>query len=634
VTTESEKIINQDAAATKAVVEEVDSLNELAEKQFDTEASLSYETAKKSSEKSIEGNYAFGEAQALMLQGMALSKLRQYADALATYKASLNKFEKLKNQEAKGILHHKLGNTYFYLGKYTDAISHYENATDIKMLVDDVSGAAAIYSNLGSIYGLLGDYSLGLKSIMKALKIFEQNNDLPKIAAACTNIGLTYNDLHLYDEALKMYDRALKIRLQLNDQTEVSNLWGNIGVAYHYLGKYPEAKEMHEQALNLQRQIGDKSKIAVSLSNLADVYKSLKKYSVALDYYSKALLIFEELTDKREMVLTYYNIGELHFLINEYEDAGVYLNKAISIAEETGLKDHLRETYVIMAQIHAINKNFEEAYNLNFRVIELDKEISSNETSRAVAKISMQHEIEQKERENELERIRNVELTKAYQFLDEEKKNSEKLLLNILPYEIAEELKQKGEATAKFYDNVTVLFTDFKDFTTISEKLSPQELVNELHECFKGFDEIIAKYNIEKIKTVGDAYLAVSGLPSPNLNHATDILHAAIEIRDFMEKREAINSDIGKESFQVRIGIHSGHVVAGIVGVTKFAFDIWGDAVNTAARMEQNSEVGKINVSQASYDIVNAQNNNTFSFEYRGEINAKNKGNLKMYFLK
>jgi class 3 adenylate cyclase len=170
------------------------------------------------------------------------------------------------------------------------------------------------------------------------------------------------------------------------------------------------------------------------------------------------------------------------------------------------------------------------------------------------------------------------------------------------------------------------MFTDFVNFTQASEKMNPQQLIDELHTCFKAFDEIIGKYNIEKIKTIGDAYLAVSGLPVPDALHAEHIVSAAIEIREFMRSRQ---QQMGDNTFQVRIGIHSGSVVAGIVGVIKFAYDIWGDAVNIAARMEQSSEAGKINISAPTYELVKDK----FLCTYRGKIEAKNKGEIDMYFI-
>ena len=222
---------------------------------------------------------------------------------------------------------------------------------------------------------------------------------------------------------------------------------------------------------------------------------------------------------------------------------------------------------------------------------------------------------------------RNYSSEKKYNAaLSREKQRSEDLLLNILPAEVAEELKDNGVAAARHFENVTVLFTDFVNFTHASERMSPQQLIDELHFCFKAFDGIIGKHNIEKIKTIGDSYLAVSGLPAANANHAENVIDAALEINTFMNQRR---QEIGEAAFEMRTGIHSGSVVAGIVGVKKFSYDIWGDTVNTAARMEQTSEPGKINISQTTYELVK----NKFRCTYRGEVEAKNKGLLKMYFV-
>lgn len=210
--------------------------------------------------------------------------------------------------------------------------------------------------------------------------------------------------------------------------------------------------------------------------------------------------------------------------------------------------------------------------------------------------------------------------------LEEEMKKSDDLLLNILPSEIADELKQTGKSEARSYDNVSVLFTDFADFTEMSQKLSPQELIDELHICFKAFDEITVKHGVEKIKTVGDAYIAVAGLPVPNSEHAAMILNVALEVQEFMLQRKI---EFGDKTFNIRIGVHTGSVISGIVGVKKFAFDIWGDAVNTAARMEQNSELMKINVSASTYELIKDQ----FECTARGKIEAKGKGEMEMYFV-
>jgi adenylate cyclase len=200
------------------------------------------------------------------------------------------------------------------------------------------------------------------------------------------------------------------------------------------------------------------------------------------------------------------------------------------------------------------------------------------------------------------------------------------LLLNILPEEIATELKTNGKAVARHFDDVTVMFTDFKDFTSIAEKLSPAELVEAIDTCFNAFDEIISKYSMEKIKTIGDSYMAASGLPVSSATHAVDMVSAAQEILSFM-KQYAVDEKLG--AFEIRIGIHSGPVVAGIVGSTKFAYDIWGDTVNIASRMETASEPGKINISGSTYALVKDH----FTSSYRGKLDVKNRGAIDMYFV-
>ncbi len=206
---------------------------------------------------------------------------------------------------------------------------------------------------------------------------------------------------------------------------------------------------------------------------------------------------------------------------------------------------------------------------------------------------------------------------------------SDELLLNILPYTIAEELKLKGNAESKLIDMVTVLFTDFKGFTQLSEQFTPQELVAEINECFSAFDKIMIKYNVEKIKTIGDAYMAAGGLPTSNQTHAEDVICAALEIQQYMSDYKKARQEAGKLFFEIRIGIHSGPVVAGIVGIKKFAYDIWGDTVNIASRMESSGEVGKVNVSETTYELTREN----FNFEYRGKVAAKGKGEISMFFV-
>jgi class 3 adenylate cyclase len=222
-----------------------------------------------------------------------------------------------------------------------------------------------------------------------------------------------------------------------------------------------------------------------------------------------------------------------------------------------------------------------------------------------------------------------IELSGAQQALETEKRKSDELLLNILPAKIASELKERNEVEPRYYDAVTIMFTDFKGFTRLAEASEPRALINDLSQYFSAFDEIIERHNLEKLKTIGDAYMCAGGLPEENRTHPVDACLAALEIQEFMARVNRQREKMRMPPWELRIGLHTGPVMAGVVGKKKFTYDIWGDAVNVAARMESSGEAGRISLSESIYQRVK----NQFECEHRGEVDVKNKGLLDMYFL-
>jgi class 3 adenylate cyclase len=222
-----------------------------------------------------------------------------------------------------------------------------------------------------------------------------------------------------------------------------------------------------------------------------------------------------------------------------------------------------------------------------------------------------------------------IALLQANEALANEKSQSDKLLRNILPDEVADELKTTGRANAKHYPKVSVLFTDFKGFTVRSASMSPEEVIEELNKCFSAFDAIVEKYNLEKIKTIGDAYMCAGGLPVANETNPVDAIRAGLAMQEYMTayKNECIAK--GEPFYECRLGINTGEVVAGVVGTKKFAYDIWGDTVNTASRAESSGAVGLVNITETTYELVK----DIFTCEYRGDIEVKGKGLMKMYFV-
>ena len=221
------------------------------------------------------------------------------------------------------------------------------------------------------------------------------------------------------------------------------------------------------------------------------------------------------------------------------------------------------------------------------------------------------------------------ESRKARRTITEEKALSERLLLNILPMQIAEELKSNNQVFPRRFDCTSVLFTDFKGFTSIAESLSPEDLVTELDYCFSYFDAVTERNNLEKLKTIGDSFMCAGGLPNPNNTHAIDCILSALEIQSFMTQTQVLKAQRNLPFWELRLGIHSGPIVAGVIGEKKFAYDIWGDTVNTASRTESSGLPGKINVTKSTYELAK----DFFQFEHRGAIAIKNKKPVEMYFV-
>ncbi len=230
--------------------------------------------------------------------------------------------------------------------------------------------------------------------------------------------------------------------------------------------------------------------------------------------------------------------------------------------------------------------------------------------------------------------IRNAnsfeELNLLYSEIEKEKQKSEKLLLNILPAQIAEELKRTGRVKPVYYPSASVLFTDFENFSKVAELMNPEDLVKELDYCFSYFDRVIEKYNLEKLKTIGDSYMCCGGIPQTNQTHPLDSIMAALEIQKFMAFRKIKKSKQNLPYWDIRIGIHSGSLLSGVIGKKKFVYDVWGDTVNLASRMESSGVAGQINISQATFELVK----DSFEVEHRGKILAKNIGEVDMYLIK
>ncbi|MCW3123925.1 MAG: hypothetical protein JWQ38_3417 [Flavipsychrobacter sp.] len=430
-------------------------------------------------------------------------------------------------------------------------------------------------------------------------------------------------------------------------------IYNSLGLCYRKTGKYDSAEFYLRKVYNEAIQRGDTIWLGIAGGNIGITYYLQKRYAEAIPLLEKDIEVGLSHHVIQNAAGSMCTLASIYFANNEPDKCEATVLKALSICESKPFWPNYNlaeQMFTLLYKVYAAKNDMRRAYLYADSAIMAKDSVAARLNSLNLTKAQEKSAFDQQKIEAEKLEISQIALAKKrneniffiagivimlvviiiiirnYRLLSAEKHKSEELLLNILPAEVAEELKEKGAANAQQYDDVTVLFTDFVNFTEAGERMTPQQLVNELDTCFKAFDGILGKYNIEKIKTVGDAYLAVSGLPSANVNHATDVVSAAIEIKNYMHHRK---EQLGDTTFGIRIGIHSGSVVAGIVGVKKFAYDIWGDTVNTAARMEQNSRDGKINISEATYTLVKDK----YECEHRGKIEVKNKGVIDMYYI-
>ncbi|MBL4587555.1 MAG: tetratricopeptide repeat protein [Flavobacteriales bacterium] len=568
--------------------------------------------------------------------------------------------QKKQYPKAKSEAYSIQGVSHAIQGNYPKALNYYMQGLKINEEIGNKEGSAIAIGNIGSIYLSQGNYPKALDYYQRSLKIKEKIGDRRATANAIGNIGSVYGNQENYIKALEYFHRSLKIYEEFGNKKGIAATLNNIGSMYQSQEDYPKAPDYYQRSLKIKEEIGDIHATTNALLNIGVIYKNQGDYPKAIDYYQRSLKISQEIGDKKGSAGSMYNIGLVYQDQGDYHKALSYCKESLVISKDVGALVTEKDACQCLYETYKAMGNGNEALVYHEQLTVLNDSLFNEENTKKLTQLAMQYDFDKKEAVTlaeqekkdaialqELKRqklVRNgfmggfaVVLLFAGVFfiqrnrIGKEKERSEELLLNILPTEVAEELKNKGHSDAQLIDQVTVLFTDFKGFTAMSEQLTPKELVQDLHECFSEFDRICEKYGIEKIKTIGDAYMAAGGLPSPNSTHPQDVVKAALEMAQVVEQDKAKKIANNQLFFEMRVGIHTGSVVAGIVGVKKFAYDIWGDTVNTASRMESSGEVGKVNISQATYTLL--KDDAAFSFTSRGKVEAKGKGEMEMYFV-
>lgn len=657
----------------------VDVLNLLSEHTRDAHLDAKMDYAKQALSLATSNSYSNGMIAAQFNMGSCYEECHNdYKQATDWYKKAYELTIQTNNVEDQIKILNELASCYEKLAEYKDALAAYFKMLE---LTKDDDLKIQVLANSGTIFQNMGVYGNALENFQQAYNILFASmqssdstgeDDSLMLMGLQNNIANVYHKMNDFDRAISNYKAIEEMNKAI--QYHGFEIWTSIGLGDSYFGK-----KLHRQAINYfnrakdlllsSESIGKSKYLAQVYNKLAEVYLDAGNMDAARTDINKSIEVASDNNNKSQLAISYITAGKLYLKSKDYKTASEYLNKSISICQEVEMADVLSMAWLELSELYKEIGKPKQALDAFQKHIIIRDSIYSRTKLQELTRIDMQGYFDRQQFTDSLARAEesaiqdfklqrqrilsysglgiiclllvlsyyifksykrekhsNKIISEARDAIREEKKISENLLLNILPEEVAQELLEKGTTTATFYEDVTVMFTDFVNFTEAGERMTSQELVDELHTCFKAFDEIIDKYNIEKIKTIGDAYLAVSGLPVPDEDHATLMVQAANEIRDYMEQHR---QEVGDRTFEVRVGLHSGEVVAGIVGVKKFAYDIWGDTVNTAARMEQNSAPGKVNISETTYELVK----DSFSCTYRGELPAKNKGNMKMYFV-
>jgi class 3 adenylate cyclase len=512
-----------------------------------------------------------------------------------------------------------------------------------------------IYSgllDLGIALEQKGDLSSALESYFKAREFIDEDIEKRKLGNLYTSIAAVYSGMGNKPNVIQYYSNAIRVLEGLEDKIPYAIAVENLGDSYLEFGEPDSALVLFSKSGPIFKAQNRKPYLAYNLGNKGLAFAQKGQDTLAEENISEAIAILEELGDYRPITVYLTYMSDIYAAKNDWDAAFTYSLRSLNLAKQYGLKAEIGGAYLKLSELYERTGYASAAlkYYRNYIAFrDSVKNISAVQQMGDMQIAQKQIELDLANQQKRTQKIitiasatalflillmavglyrRNLYVRKTNAIIEKEKDRSESLLLNILPEETARELKESGTVKANKFESVTVLFTDFKAFTAYSEQINPEELVKRLGYYFTAFDDIIEKYGLEKIKTIGDSYMCAGGLPFPIKDHAIKMVQAGFEILQFVEDVKLSETDQGL-SFDVRIGINTGPVVAGVVGSKKFSYDIWGDTVNVASRMETMSEAGKINISQNTYELIK----NEFNCQYRGEIAVKNRGKMKMYFV-
>ncbi len=551
------------------------------------------------------------------------------------------------------------------------ALRFAQQAVDLARRSKDRGTEGAALLKAGALHHRSGDLSQALEHYLAALLAHEDAGDLDGQAEALNHIGAVHHYDRNYERAGEYYRRSLEIRRAQGDPAKLALPYNNLGSLLEDSGRPDSALHYHRAGLALRRARGDSTWVGIILSHIGACHDQLGRMDSALYHLRRAERMMATHGSPSMQGATRRMLGSTCVHAGLYAEARRWCTDALRTARAVGdhyleqesceclhqALDHLSDhaaAYTMLARFTALRDSMFGAERAKERTrMDLTHEFDRKLLADSIVNLQRQQQAElayqqRLVRERDQKRLylyggiavlllagglwnRLITIRRSRNLVQRERERSEQLLRNILPAPIAEELKEHGRAQAREVADVSILFTDFHDFTRFSERMDAQQLVGEIDTCFKAFDAICLRHGLEKIKTIGDAYMAAGGLPQPWPGSAAAAVRAALDMQQWLEQRAAERHAGGAPAFRMRAGIHTGPVVAGIVGATKFQYDVWGDTVNIAARMESSGEVGRVNISAATRTCLAGEPD--LHIVARGQQHVKGKGELEMFFV-
>jgi class 3 adenylate cyclase len=587
--------------------------------------------------------------KALQTLGIVCERIGQYKESLEIQRLAVAQFRGLKLYDETAACLSNIGIVYKKLSDYTNALTVYDEALRIYEGLEHKIGIAKTKANIGNVLRQLGEYSEAIRYVSSALPLWEELGDMYGKAIALNNLAIIYEQIKEHHKAIDLYEQARAIDLQLGLQGGVGVTSLNIGNCWTSLKEYDKSIKEAQKAYAIFTELGNTDNQVIAMSSMANVYIFVGEYEQALTLYEEVLHLEQQMQRKDRIGLTYYHIGRT-FGQEDFEgynpDKAIELmEKASSICQEANAKRYELHARRDLAKILEKEGYLQEAIRELRLVLELEEYLYSEDTKSTI-QVSM---ISLLEREKTELQEKNAQIIKQQETLEEQAQEirlantilleqkaeletahqqSEGLLLNILPQPIMERLKSGEKNIADHFQEASIFFADIQGFTALAEQLPAGELILGLNEIVSEFDRLARYHGLEKIKTMGDSYMAVSGLPEFAPDHAERATSFALAVAAFMEGYR-FQGGGNMQPIQVRIGLHCGEVVAGVIGEDKFTYDVWGDTVNIASRMESHGEAGKIHVSEAFAHKIFGK----FALHKRGLVDIKGKEPMKTYFI-